>query len=195
MHVALAVLEFNRAALADAGEQLAGRVRDGRVDLDPQRREERRDLGAQRVDAVAGQCRHEHRATDRPAGRRRVGSGAFDEVRLVERDEPWLVAGAELVEDGLDGLAVLGVVGIGRVDDLDEDIGRLTSSSVARNASTSWCGSLWMNPTVSVTIAVWPSPSLTWREVGSSVANSLSSARATSLPTSALSSVDLPAFV
>ena len=72
---------------------------------------------------------------------------------------------------------------------------RLTSSSVARNASTSWCGSLWMKPTVSVTIAVWPSPSLTWRDVGSSVANSLSSAFATSLPTSELSSVDLPAFV
>ena len=72
---------------------------------------------------------------------------------------------------------------------------RVTSSSVARNASTSWCGSLWMKPTVSVTIAVCPSPSLTWREVGSSVANSLSSALATSLPTSALSSVDLPAFV
>ena len=39
-----------------------------------------------------------------------------------------------------------------------------------------------MKPTVSVTIAVWPSPSLTWRDVGSSVANSLSSAFATSLP-------------
>ena len=52
-----------------------------------------------------------------------------------------------------------------------------------------------MKPTVSVTIAVWPSPSLTWRLVGSSVANSLSSARATSEPTSALSRVDLPAFV
>ena len=39
-----------------------------------------------------------------------------------------------------------------------------------------------MKPTVSVTIAVWPSPSLTWRLVGSSVAKSLSSARATSLP-------------
>ena len=60
---------------------------------------------------------------------------------------------------------------------------RLTSSRVARKASTSWCGSLWMKPTVSVTIAVWPSPSLTWRLVGSSVANSLSSAFATSEPT------------
>ena len=42
----------------------------------------------------------------------------------------------------------------------------MTSSSVARNASTSWCGSLWMKPTVSVTIAVCPSPSLTWRRRG-----------------------------
>ena len=52
-----------------------------------------------------------------------------------------------------------------------------------------------MKPTVSVTIAVWPSPSFTCRLVGSSVAKSLSSASATSEPTSALSSVDLPAFV
>ena len=37
---------------------------------------------------------------------------------------------------------------------------RVTSSSVARKASTSWCGSLWMKPTVSVTMAVWPSPEL-----------------------------------
>ena len=52
-----------------------------------------------------------------------------------------------------------------------------------------------MKPTVSVTIAIWPSPSFTWRDVGSSVAKSMSSAFATSLPTSALSSDDLPAFV
>ena len=52
-----------------------------------------------------------------------------------------------------------------------------------------------LTPTVSVMIAVCPSPSLTWRLVGSSVAKSLSSSRVTSLPTRALSSVDLPAFV
>ena len=52
-----------------------------------------------------------------------------------------------------------------------------------------------MKPTVSVTIAAWPSPRRTWRLVGSSVAKSLSSARATSQPTSEFSSVDLPAFV
>ena len=71
----------------------------------------------------------------------------------------------------------------------------MTSSSVARKASTSWCGSLWMKPTVSVRTTLWPSPSFTWRLVGSSVAKSWSSARAASRPVSALSSDDLPAFV
>ncbi len=89
---------------------------------------------------------------------------------------------------------MLGEVAVGGVDDLDQDVGRVTSSRVARKASTSWWGSLWMKPTVSVTMATWPSPSFTRRLVGSRVANSLSSTRATSLPT-AFSSVDLPAFV
>ena len=34
---------------------------------------------------------------------------------------------------------------------------RVTSSRVAWKASTSWCGSLWMKPTVSLTMTVWPS--------------------------------------
>ena len=50
--------------------------------------------------------------------RRRV-----EQVGLVERDEPRLLAGAELVEDGLDGRAVLLEVRVGRVDDLDQDVG------------------------------------------------------------------------
>ena len=52
-----------------------------------------------------------------------------------------------------------------------------------------------MKPTVSVMITDWPSPSFTERLVGSSVANSRSSARAASVPVSALSSELLPAFV
>ena len=50
-------------------------------------------------------------------------AAAVDQVGLVEGDEARLVAGAELVEDGLDGRAVLVDVGVGRVDDLDEDVG------------------------------------------------------------------------
>ena len=45
-HVALAVLELDRPPLADAREQLAGRVRQGDVDVDPERGEQRGDLGA-----------------------------------------------------------------------------------------------------------------------------------------------------
>ena len=136
-------------------------------------------LGAQRVDPEPGQGRDEDRAARRPApASSPFGAAAVEEVGLVERDEPRLVAGAELVEDGLDGRAVLRRRGASEASTTStRTSARLTSSSVARKASTSWCGSLWMKPTVSVTIAVWPSPSLTWRLVGSSVANSLSSAR------------------
>jgi len=50
-------------------------------------------------------------------------SGLLDEIGLVERNQPGLVAGAQLVEHGLDGRAVLAQVRIGRVDDLDQDVG------------------------------------------------------------------------
>ena len=49
--------------------------------------------------------------------------GAFEEVGLVEHDEARLVARPELVEDGLDRRPVLGEVGVGGVDDLDQDVG------------------------------------------------------------------------
>ena len=67
------------------------------------------------------------------------------------------------------------------------------SSSVAANASTSPCGSLRMNPTVSVTRYARPS-SRNARVVGSSVSKSRSSTR-TSEPVRAFRSVDLPTFV
>ena len=57
------------------------------------------------------------------AGVAAVARGGVEQVRLVERHEPRLVAGAELVEDGLDGRAVLLEVGVGGVDDLDQDVG------------------------------------------------------------------------
>ena len=67
------------------------------------------------------------------------------------------------------------------------------SSSVAPNASTSWCGSLRMNPTVSVK-RNWRPLRRAQRVDGSSVWKSRSRTP-TSAPVSALSSVDLPAFV
>ena len=67
------------------------------------------------------------------------------------------------------------------------------SSSVAANASTRPCGSLRMNPTVSVTRYARPS-SRNARVVGSSVSKSRSSTR-TSEPVRAFRSVDLPTFV
>ena len=69
-----------------------------------------------------------------------------------------------------------------------------TSSSVARNAATSWCGRSEMKPTVSDRIARRPPGSSIARIVGSSVANSMSLA-STSEPVSRLNSVDLPALV
>ena len=93
------------------------------VDVDPERGQEGRDLGPERVHPEAGQGADEDRARE---GRRRgtaVEGGLLDEVRLVERDEPRLVAGAELVEDGLDRGPVLSQVRIRGIDDLDQDIG------------------------------------------------------------------------
>ena len=175
--LALAVLELDRAALADAGQQLARGVRQADVDVDPHRREQGGDLGAQRVDPVAGQRRDEDAPGD---GRRRglgVAGGRVEQVRLVERQQARLVAGAR-ARRGRSGRSTRcsSKCASEASTTSTRTSARLTSSSVARKASTSWCGSLWMNPTVSVTIAVWPSPSLTWRLVGSSVANSLSSA-------------------
>ena len=42
---------------------------------------------------------------------------------MLNASEPRLVAGPELVEDGLDGRAVLLEVRVGGVDDLDQDVG------------------------------------------------------------------------
>mmetsp|Transcript_14948 Transcript_14948/g.49004 ORF Transcript_14948/g.49004 Transcript_14948/m.49004 type:complete len:218 (-) Transcript_14948:677-1330(-) len=68
------------------------------------------------------------------------------------------------------------------------------SSRVALNAATSWVGSFEMNPTVSVTSAVAPVGSASFRVVGSSVAKSLSSAR-TPASVNRFRSVLFPAFV
>ncbi|MCY1176147.1 hypothetical protein D9M73_164080 [compost metagenome] len=69
-----------------------------------------------------------------------------------------------------------------------------TSSSVALKAATSWVGSSETNPTVSDRIALSIPGSAICRSVGSSVANSRSSAM-TSAPVMRLNSVDFPALV
>ncbi len=68
------------------------------------------------------------------------------------------------------------------------------SSSVERNASTSWWGRCRTNPTVSVSVNSCPSGVVAFRTVGSSVANSAFST-STPAPVSRFSSEDLPAFV
>ena len=70
-----------------------------------------------------------------------------------------------------------------------------SSSSVARKAATSLVGSFWMKPTVSVSSTSLPPGSACSLLVGSSVANSKSSAYTSWEPQRVLSSVDLPAFV
>ena len=69
-----------------------------------------------------------------------------------------------------------------------------TSSSVARNAATSSVGRLETKPTVSDRIALSKPGIFTWRMVGSSVANSRSSA-ITDAWVMRLNSVDFPALV
>ncbi|SLH25252.1 Uncharacterised protein [Mycobacteroides abscessus subsp. abscessus] len=70
----------------------------------------------------------------------------------------------------------------------------VTSSSVERNASTSWVGRCRTNPTVSVNTTSRPSSSSARRVVGSRVANSASCTR-TPEPVSAFIRLDLPALV
>ena len=70
----------------------------------------------------------------------------------------------------------------------------IVSSSVARNAATSVCGSPRMNPTVSDRVIVPIGARKSRRVVVSRVANSWSAAYAPAR-VSALNSVDLPAFV
>ena len=167
------------------------------VDVDPQRGEERGDLGAQRVDAEAGQRRDEHRARDdRRGASSPFARGVLDEVGLVERDEARLVARPELVEDRLDRRPVLVDVGVGGVDDLDQHVGPVDLLERRPERVDELVRQL-----VDEADRVGDDRRLAVAEldlaadVGSSVAKSLSSARATSVPTSALSSVDLPAFV
>src|SRR6516165_3507667 len=69
-----------------------------------------------------------------------------------------------------------------------------TSSSVERNASTSWCGRRRTKPTVSVRVNQRPEGVRARRTEGSRVANSESSTR-TPAPVSRLSRLDFPALV
>jgi hypothetical protein len=70
----------------------------------------------------------------------------------------------------------------------------ITSSSVARNAATSMVGKSEMKPTVSESMTRLPCGRSTARNVGSSVANSMSADR-TAADVIRLNSVDLPALV
>ena len=70
----------------------------------------------------------------------------------------------------------------------------VTSSSVARKAATTLCGSFWMNPTVSTSSTSRPGPKSALRTSGSSVMKSWSDT-SVSARVSALNSVDLPALV
>ncbi|OLT46793.1 hypothetical protein BJF88_04140 [Cellulosimicrobium sp. CUA-896] len=85
-------------------------------------------------------------------------------------------------------------VGVRRVDDVQEQVASPTSSSVDRNASTSWCGSARTKPTVSASVYTRPSSVRVRRTVGSSVANRAFST-STPAPVIALSRLDLPALV
>ena len=68
------------------------------------------------------------------------------------------------------------------------------SSKVEWNACTSWCGRRLTKPTVSISITLRPSGRSSAREVGSSVANSISFA-STPASVRVLSRVDLPTLV
>ena len=75
-----------------------------------------------------------------------------DRVGLVEHEQARLVAGADLLEHVLDGARHRDSSSSGALASTtcSSRSARCVSSSVAPNASTSWCGSLRMKPTVSV---------------------------------------------
>src|SRR5688500_2626000 len=129
-HVLRPVVELDRPALAHARDQLALRVRQADVDVLPERGEQRGQLEPQGVEPEPRQRRHEHRAADRwglpyPGPVPTSGHCGRDQVRLVVGNEPRLVAGAQLVEDGLHGQAMLRGMGVGGVDDLDQHVGAI----------------------------------------------------------------------
>jgi hypothetical protein len=82
---------------------------------------------------------------------------------------------------------------MGNIAHMDDNIRFQDLFQVARKAATSSCGRSEMKPTVSDRIAGRPSGSFRVRRVGSSVANSMSSAT-TWAWVRRLNSVDLPAF-
>ena len=112
--VALAVLELDRAALADAREQLAVRVRQRHVDVRPRGSRARSASSVRRASMPKPVSRADrHRAADdrrtplpSPAAAASVSRSA-----LLSATTPRLVAGAELVEHRLDRRPVLGRVG------------------------------------------------------------------------------------
>ena len=100
-----------------------------------------------------------------------------------------------VAQDLLDRLDLLVVARVGGVDDVEEEVG--VAELLERRAEGGRrgpAGRSRMKPTVSVMITSRSRGKRSRRLVGSSVAKSLSSA-STAESVSALSSVDLPAFV
>ena len=191
-----------RRCLVVLGQHLALAVHGGE-----RRRPARRERRSSTTFASARSRRPPRRAARRC---RSPVSGRDGHRPVVPVDQPLdLGRGVGLVEReqlGHVGRADLGQHGAHRVDLARRDRARCcrrrapagrtpsTTSSVERNASTSWWGSLRTKPTVSLTSTASPPGSSRRRVRGSSVANRRSS---TSTPASVsrLSSVDLPALV
>ena len=126
------------------------------------------------VPALAGQRRDGDRPrVDRLKPRALAG---VEPIELVEHFDRW-----HLVCDLLRPAAAPPSpvqVGVRWVDHMPQQVEAATSSSVARNAATSACGSRSMSPTVSDTSSSRLSGSRTFRTSGSSVTNSASEATA-----------------
>ena len=116
------------------------------------------------------------------------------EVGLVPDELHRYFAGVDLAQHGVDRGDAPSASGELASTTCNSRSASTTSSSVDRNASTSWCGSRRTKPTVSDSNTVSPPGSRSRRVVGSSVENNWFS---TSTPACVnwLSSVDLPAFV
>ena len=127
-------------------------------------------------------------------GHRPVARRGIEQVRLVEGDQARLGPGAQLVEHGLHGLAVLVEMGIGRVDHLDEEIGLGGLLEGGLEGLDEMVRQVATKPTVSVRRREPPLARVMRLVVGSRVAKSLSSAR-TAAAARELRRLDLPAFV
>ena len=132
------------------------------------------------IHALAGECGNRNTAGI-------AAKLAFDDlpfrkaIDLIERNHGLLPIGAELGQRFINGSHLLAVLRMAEIDDMDQEVGLLTSSSVALNDSINMWGSLRMNPTVSVRSILCLFGRVRLRVVGSRVAKRRSTAR-TSAP-------------